>query len=567
MPPAPSLIGWGLTAALGLFHVGWLALAQSRRGRPAARPWQPLWRFPPVDPWDAGPLRREMLLLGLVLALALVLRLVALNAQLWIDEVFTLVNWVREPLGYVLTHYDTDNEHLLYTLLAQGLVRLFGESPEVLRIPALLFGLASIWATWRLARRLAGPRQALLAAGLLAVSYHHVWFSQDARGYTGLLFAAILSTDALLRWLDGGRWPDGITVAVATAVGFGIHLTMLFVTAGQGLVVLGLLLYERIPARRLPSVLWPFLLGATLTLQLYAGVLPSLVAFFLHHPSASTPLPVAWKKPAWLVAELLRGLHVSFALGVLGFAAALTAAAAGGLAALRRAPAAIALYALPALLGGATMIGLGRNLWPRFFFFELGFAALVLVQGVYAVAARLASWWRPAWAPRAGVACASAILCVSAMTLPRNYRLPKQDFRGALAWVEAHRQPGDAVVGVDLAGKMYHLYFAPEMPVVEDAPELDALRGEAPRVWVIYTLGGYLHSAHPELWEDLQRNFESDAVFPGTLGGGEIVVLRECRRPGGWPTALRGEACRSARSDGASPRGEAPGDPASARPR
>ena len=39
----------------------------------------------------------------------------------------------------------------------------------------------------------------LAAAGLLTVSYHHVWFSQNARAYTALLFFTLIATTLCLR--------------------------------------------------------------------------------------------------------------------------------------------------------------------------------------------------------------------------------------------------------------------------------------------------------------------------------------------------------------------------------
>jgi uncharacterized membrane protein len=47
---------------------------------------------------------------------------------------------------------------------------------------------ASIGALYLLGRAVAGPTEALFAAALMTVAYHHVWFSQNARGYSGLLF-------------------------------------------------------------------------------------------------------------------------------------------------------------------------------------------------------------------------------------------------------------------------------------------------------------------------------------------------------------------------------------------
>jgi len=125
----------------------------------------------PLEPW----------LVAGALALALVLRLPGLNGGLWFDEIQTLVDYVRFPLGRIVTTFDTQNQHLLYSVLARVSVQLFGESAATLRLPALCFGLASLVALVRFARRIAPFDERMVALFALVVSYHHVWFSQNAR--------------------------------------------------------------------------------------------------------------------------------------------------------------------------------------------------------------------------------------------------------------------------------------------------------------------------------------------------------------------------------------------------
>jgi Dolichyl-phosphate-mannose-protein mannosyltransferase len=104
------------------------------------------------------------LALGAILAGAAALRFHALDTGLWHDEIL-----------------------ILYTVLARLSLGLFGDGCWVLRLPAAVFGIASVGALYGLAREVTDRGEALLTAALLAFSYHHVWFSQNARGYTGLL--------------------------------------------------------------------------------------------------------------------------------------------------------------------------------------------------------------------------------------------------------------------------------------------------------------------------------------------------------------------------------------------
>jgi hypothetical protein len=84
-------------------------------------------------------------------------------------------------------------------------------------------------------RSAASRLEAGAAATILAVSYHHIWFSQNARAYTALLVCVLLSTHALVRWLDTRRGSLLAWYAAVTAVGAYAHLTMVLVSLSHAL--------------------------------------------------------------------------------------------------------------------------------------------------------------------------------------------------------------------------------------------------------------------------------------------------------------------------------------------
>ncbi len=139
------------------------------------------------------------LALGLILVLATGLRFWKLGSDLWFDELVDLINYVRRPLGEILSHSPGFFPHVFFDALARCSIKLFGESALTFRLPAAVFGVLGVGAIFYLGRRLAGTREALLSALLLATSYHHVFFSQDARGYTMQVFFTALATAALVR--------------------------------------------------------------------------------------------------------------------------------------------------------------------------------------------------------------------------------------------------------------------------------------------------------------------------------------------------------------------------------
>src|SRR5262249_10443822 len=120
---------------------------------------------------------------------------------------------------------------------------------------------------------------------------------------------------------------------------------------------------------------------------------------------------------------------------------------------------------LPGLLGGFSMFALSHNLWPRFFFFCMGFALLIVIRGTMVLPALVANAlhlrapYRAAIAP-AGLFFASILIVASAATVPRCYALPKQDFTGARDFASRLRPAGEPIATAGLAAHAYGKYYA-----------------------------------------------------------------------------------------------------------
>jgi mannosyltransferase len=473
--------------------------------------------------------RTGKVLLGFLLVVALLLRLPSLNSCLWLDEVLTMVNYARPPLARIFTSFPDQNQHLLYSLLAHCSMRVFSEQAYSLRLPAVFFGVGSVWALFLLGRRLMGENEALLASLLMTVSYHHIWFSQNARGYTGLLLFTNLATWLWLEAMERDRWRTWLAYAVCVALGLAIHMTMLFVAAAHALIFLVVWLRSGREKDRLGRAAAAYALGGTLALQVYALSLPE---FFRTAASEVSP-PSEWTHPLWVVTETLRNLRVGFA-GVAVVLCGGLLAGAGWVGLLRRSPRAAWAMVLPGLLGGASMLVLGHNLWPRFFFFCMGFGLLILVRGAMQLPATLLRLLHlpDRWSRKVGYALAGIMIVASLTTVPRCYALPKQDFTGARDYVKRQQLPGDVVMVVGLAAHAYS-YYAPAWPEVRTAAELTALVQNRQRAFLIYTLPIELRAAHPDLWKAVEDDFETVRVFPGTLGGGDVYVCCERSTPSG----------------------------------
>jgi mannosyltransferase len=495
------------------------ALAAFVLPRLAWRRTAPLVRAPAADPEDISEALARRVLLA-ICVLGLVLRLPHLGRGLWFDEIDTLVRYARASLGQILTTFDSQNQHMAYSVLAHLSLRVVGDDAAGVRLPAVLLGVASLWAVARLGALLASRREGLLAALLLAVSYHHVWFSQDARGYTGLLLWSVVGTELFIRLLEREE-PGGLDLAVAYAAAMALalftHLTALFVVAAHGLV--WLLTLAR--ARRREGAAWlplvGFVLAGTLTLQAYAFVLPRVLRGGVN--PAMRDSGMVWQKPAWAVMEALRVL----ASGVPGGGVVLLVAAAvamtGMVSFARRSPWRSAVLLLPALMTVAGLALTSHNLWPRFFFFCAGFAVLIAVRGGFAVAARAL----PRQGARAATWVTAALAAASLATVPRAWG-PKQDFDGARAWLERNRAAGDAVVVVDMTTLPYTPYLRGAWQVVQGEADLAVVERTHRRTWIAYTFPARLRVVQPGIWRRVERDYRPAREFPGTVGGGAVVI-------------------------------------------
>jgi len=161
-----------------------------------------------------------------------------------------------------------------------------------------------------------------------------------------------------------------------------------------------------------------------------------------------------------------------------------------------------------------------HNLWPRFFFFAAGFGALIVMRGVFVVARLI---W-PSRARELALAVAAMLVLASATTVPRAWN-PKQDYLAARNFVDRASQPGDAVVTVDMTEVPFiDMYGRPWLLAV-NREQLASIEAAHARTFVLLTFPVRVAAISPELWAHVQRNYRKAAEFPGTVTGGEIIVM------------------------------------------
>lgn len=469
-----------------------------------------------------------------ILVLAAIMRIVGLDAGLWYDEIFTLTHYVRAPLGQVLSDFSSLNNHMFYSLQAKASVALLGESAWALRLPAVLFGLASLVVLWAIAREPAGRVPTLFALLLLAISYHHVWFSQNARGYTGILFWTSLATLFLIKGLKRPDWRVWTGYGLCVAAGMYTHLSAGFFFASHALVYAVAWLARRTEAMKpYPGLghvtpVYGFAIGGGVTAMLHLPLFSQVLAAMNKVSEGKTTSSMAeWVNPFRALQEIADSLGALGPLAPVALIGALLVLATGVIVLWRRAPLLVAVYVLSIPLALTLLLLLDFRIWPRYFFVDIGFIFLCVAAGAHWLCGWTARLLRmpPIEVPLLVVGIL-VTLGASAVLLLRNYAQPKQDFKGALRIIAKDREAGDVATSLGLASEPLHSYLAPEWPVTGSEADLVALEGRANHVWLVTAFDDHVRPEQEAALARVKQRYLLAAELEGTLGGGTVKVYR-----------------------------------------
>lgn len=177
----------------------------------------------------------------LVALLALFARLFNLGGEnIWYDEAFTA--WVAQLDPASMWAAITGDVHPpLWYLVERVNIAVLGQSEFVLRLPAALFGVASVMLVWLIAHELRFDRRTALVCGVIAaILPGALYYAQDARMYPMLATFVLLGALGVMR----RNW---ILFAVgATGAVYSQNLGMFYVAA---LGLAALWFNRRSPAR------------------------------------------------------------------------------------------------------------------------------------------------------------------------------------------------------------------------------------------------------------------------------------------------------------------------------
>ena len=179
--------------------------------------------------------KKEIFLIFLCLLIGFALRFYTFDQKsLWIDEVHTF-NDSRDNLKGQLKYYKENPTNLhppLFYILTH-IFYPFNKPEKDLRIIPLIFGTLSIPMIYLLARSFS-PTIALPCALSLTFMTYHIYFSQDGRMYSLIMFFGMLSLYFFIHYLKTSKKSYLFFVAICYAILFHTsYSSVLFIVLTQ----------------------------------------------------------------------------------------------------------------------------------------------------------------------------------------------------------------------------------------------------------------------------------------------------------------------------------------------
>jgi hypothetical protein len=134
-----------------------------------------------------------VVILFLILAAAIIFRLVHIYGEMTHDEAYTFIVFGSTTIFNIITNYHLPNNHILNSILINISTHLFGIQPWAVRLPSLLAGLVIIPSTYALARIIYDKYTAILSVLLIAILPGAIQYATQARGYSLVALFTILT--------------------------------------------------------------------------------------------------------------------------------------------------------------------------------------------------------------------------------------------------------------------------------------------------------------------------------------------------------------------------------------
>jgi 4-amino-4-deoxy-L-arabinose transferase-like glycosyltransferase len=246
--------------------------------------------------------RRFRLALAAILLTAAVIRIYRLDHfSFGLDEVMEGF-WVRGTWKFFWKSLRFDAVHPPLDYLVNRFVEALHPDDWLRRIPAVLWGMGTVWAVAVLAARRMGELVGSTAALLLAVAPFHVRYSQEYRPYAAGLFFLCVSLVALDHFLRRPSWPRLLVLfllCLATAY------TLYFAAVVLGIAALAMLVEDSLTAdeSRRRAARWFLIWSPSFAFALWLAYLPwwPVVLEASRRPAAAAARPLTTERAGQLL--------------------------------------------------------------------------------------------------------------------------------------------------------------------------------------------------------------------------------------------------------------------------
>jgi hypothetical protein len=434
--------------------------------------------------------------LALIATLSLLVRILFLGKSLWLDEGIAVANAWAGGLPLTFWHEwfrklwaHSEFNMVFYFAVLRVWLRA-GNSEAFIRLLSVIPAVATLPVVYAIGRRTFDRRTGLIAALLLAVHGAHVTYSQEARGYTMVVFFCAAATYFFLRAIEDGGWKFWGLYWLSATLGIYSHLFAVLVVAAHWLS-LAWALRRNFPWIRL--------------------VVTSLAIFVAASPEFYFAVSNQGHQVEWIpklgvsqvvntISELAGSpLTLPFYLAMWVVAVAYCRRVWRGEDARKRWYLALLLSWAVAPLVMVIVISVKRPmLVPRYLLISAPAVVLLAAVGAFTMRERrrrIVLW---------------ALVFLSLAFIGFLYTRPKEDWRGASAYVLSHAQPGDAVAVVPKWSEPLFAYYQErsgnrtvvEIPALALSSNQSFLNAASQyrRIWVIvYSRQYALHQPDTEM--------------------------------------------------------------------
>lgn len=175
-----------------------------------------------------GLAKRFWFFIGLAFLIGTVLRLYMLSDQILLGDEWHGIDYaIGNSSFYLLTHFALGATSIPMNLYRSFLLKTFGWSEFLLRLPALIPAILSLAVLPVFVRKIFSRRATIIFAFLLAISPFLIFYSRVCRPYAMYMLLGFLSVWALYLWVVGGERKYACIYVAAGVLATYFHLIAL----------------------------------------------------------------------------------------------------------------------------------------------------------------------------------------------------------------------------------------------------------------------------------------------------------------------------------------------------